>query len=168
MTAGPYALETSYDKVWTGYSDEANGKETIFAYQASSNDGETNGNNANFGERLNFPHSGSPFGCCGFHQPSQNLVNYFRVDAARASAGIVGSELELQQRQLHRGVQHRSCRSSSRLDGRARWRAVQGLGNSTRQAGSGPQITGEPTARRRTRTRKPVAPRAASGWRRRS
>jgi len=81
-TAGPYALETSYDKVWTGYSDEANGKETIFAYQASSNDGETNGNNANYGERLNFPHSGSPFGCCGFHQPSQNLVNYFRVDGA--------------------------------------------------------------------------------------
>jgi len=81
-TAGPYALETSYDKVWTGYSDEANGKETIFAYQASSNDGETDGNNANYGERLNFPHSGSPFGCCGFHQPSQNLVNYFRVDAA--------------------------------------------------------------------------------------
>jgi hypothetical protein len=81
-TAGPYALETSYDKVWTGYSDEANGKETIFAYQASSNDGETNGNNANYGERLNFPHSGSPFGFCGFHQPSQNLVNYFRVDGA--------------------------------------------------------------------------------------
>ena len=41
-----------------------------------------NGNNANFGERLNFPHSGSPFGCCGFHQPVQNLVNFFGVDAA--------------------------------------------------------------------------------------
>ncbi len=81
QTAGPYALETSFDKVWTGYSDEANGKETIFAYQASANDGETNGNNANYGERLSHPHSGSPFGCCGFHQPSQNLVNYFRVDA---------------------------------------------------------------------------------------
>src|SRR5262249_16590901 len=57
------------------------GKETILAYQASANDGEPNGNNANYGERLNFPHSGSPFGCCGFHQPSQNLVNYFQVDA---------------------------------------------------------------------------------------
>ena len=80
-TSGPYALETSYDRVWTGFSDFANGKETIFAYQASINDGEPNGNNANYGERLNFPHSGSPFGCCGFHQPSQNLVNYYRVDA---------------------------------------------------------------------------------------
>jgi hypothetical protein len=80
-TSGPYALEQSFDRVWTGFSDFANGKETIFAYQASINDGEPNGNNANYGERLNFPHSGSPFGCCGFHQPSQNLVNYYRVDA---------------------------------------------------------------------------------------
>src|SRR5262245_38672703 len=78
---GPYALEPSFDRVWTGYSDYANGKETILAYQASANDGEPNGNNANYGERLAFPHSGSPFGCCGFHQPSQNLVNFFATDA---------------------------------------------------------------------------------------
>jgi hypothetical protein len=81
QASGPYALETSYDKVWTGFKDLENGKETIFAYQASVNDGEPNGNNSNYGERLNFPHSGSPFGCCGFHQPSQNLVNFYRVDA---------------------------------------------------------------------------------------
>jgi hypothetical protein len=78
--SGPYALETSYDRVWTGYKDLENGKETILAYQASANDGQPDGNNANFGERLTFPHSGSPFGCCGFHQPSQNLVNYFATD----------------------------------------------------------------------------------------
>ena len=76
-----YALETSFDRVWTGYKDEENGKETILAYEASANDGEPSGNNANYGERLNFPHSGSPFGCCGFHQPSQNLVNFYAVDA---------------------------------------------------------------------------------------
>ena len=80
-TSGPYALEASFDRVWTGFADEANGKETIWAYQASANDGEPNGNNANYGERLNFPHSGSPLGCCGFHQPSQNLVNFYQVDA---------------------------------------------------------------------------------------
>ena len=78
---GPYALETSYDRVWTGFANYQNGKETILAYQASANDGEPNGNNANYGERLTFPHSGSPFGCCGFHQPSQNLVNFFATDA---------------------------------------------------------------------------------------
>jgi hypothetical protein len=77
---GPYDLETSFDRVWTGYADADNGPETILAYQASSNDGEPNGDNANYGERLNFPHSGSQFGCCGFHQPSQNLVNFYQVD----------------------------------------------------------------------------------------
>jgi hypothetical protein len=81
-TSGPYALEASYDRVWSGFQDFANGPETIFAFQASANDGEPNGNNANFGERLNFPHSGSPLGCCGFHQPSQNLVNFYGTDAA--------------------------------------------------------------------------------------
>ena len=59
VTSGPYALESSYDKVWTGIFSQENGKETIFAYQASANDGEPNGNNANFGERLNLPNGGS-------------------------------------------------------------------------------------------------------------
>jgi hypothetical protein len=77
---GPYGLETSFDHVWTGFQALKNGKETIFAYEASSNDGEPNGQNANWGETLNFPHSGSPFGCCGFHQPSQNLANFYAVD----------------------------------------------------------------------------------------
>jgi len=80
---GPYALEASYDRVWTGFKDFENGKETILAYQASANDGEPSGNNANYGERLNFPHGGSTLeACCGFHQPSQNLVNFYSVDAA--------------------------------------------------------------------------------------
>ena len=81
---GPYALESSYDKVWTGIFSQANGKETIFAYQASANDGQANGDNANYGERLNLPNGGSssPGGCCGFHQPSQNLVNFFFTDPA--------------------------------------------------------------------------------------
>jgi hypothetical protein len=80
VASGVYALETSLDRVWTGFQQFANGKETIFAYQASANDGEPEGGNANYGERLNFPHSNSPFGCCGFHQPSQNLVNFYAVD----------------------------------------------------------------------------------------
>jgi len=79
--SGVYALESSFDRVWTAYMDLENGKETIFAFQASSNDGEPNANNANWGERLNFPYAPSHFQCCGFNPPSQNLVNYFRVDA---------------------------------------------------------------------------------------
>jgi hypothetical protein len=81
--SGPFALEQSYDRVWSGFTEYRNGRETILAYQASANDNEPNGNNANYGERLNFPHSGSPLGaCCGFHQPSQNLVNFYMVDAS--------------------------------------------------------------------------------------
>ena len=75
---GRFALETSFDHVWTGLSQFYNGKETILAYEASVNDGEPNGDNGNFGERLNFPYV-TPF-CCGFHQPSQNLVNFFVVN----------------------------------------------------------------------------------------
>jgi hypothetical protein len=78
---GPFSLETSYDHVWTGFKQYADGPETIFAFQASANDGEPNGNNANFGERLNFPYY-THFGCCGFNQPSQNLINFYKVDAA--------------------------------------------------------------------------------------
>jgi starch-binding outer membrane protein, SusD/RagB family len=77
---GPYDLEENFQRVWTGFQEFANGPETILAFQASANDGEPDGNNANWGERLNFPHSGSPIGCCGFHQPTQNLVNFFAVD----------------------------------------------------------------------------------------
>jgi starch-binding outer membrane protein, SusD/RagB family len=78
---GPYALETSFDRVWTGFANFTNGPETILAYQASANDGDPGGNNANQGERLNMPNGGH-FGCCGFNQPTQNLVNFYRVDAA--------------------------------------------------------------------------------------
>jgi starch-binding outer membrane protein, SusD/RagB family len=79
---GPYALEDNMADVWTAIPAKENGKETIFAYQASANDGEPNAENANQGERLNFPYGGtSHFTCCGFNDPTQNLVNFFRVDA---------------------------------------------------------------------------------------
>jgi len=81
--SGVYGLETGYNRVWTADPAFRNGKETIFAYQASVRDGEPNGQNANFGERLNFPYSeANHFTCCGFYQPSFNLVNFYLVDAA--------------------------------------------------------------------------------------
>ena len=82
QASNAFALETSFDHVWTGFAALQDGKETILAFQASVRDGEPSGWNSNWGERLNFPHSGSHFGCCGFHQPSYNLVNFFAVDAA--------------------------------------------------------------------------------------
>ncbi|MEX0944323.1 MAG: RagB/SusD family nutrient uptake outer membrane protein [Balneolaceae bacterium] len=77
---GPYALEEDFHRVWTGFEDFQNGPETILVYQASVNDGNPGGDNANWGERLNFPHGGPLGTCCGFHQPSQNLANAFIVD----------------------------------------------------------------------------------------
>lgn len=76
---GPYELEDCYRDVFSSFNE--NHSEAILAYQASTNDGDTGGANGNYNDRLTFPHSGSPFGCCGFHQPSQNLVNAYKVDA---------------------------------------------------------------------------------------
>ncbi|RLD95355.1 MAG: RagB/SusD family nutrient uptake outer membrane protein [Bacteroidetes bacterium] len=76
--AGPYSLEDNYHYVFDALRN--NGPETVLAYQASVNDGSSGGQNGNHPDRLNFPHGGSPFGCCGFHQASQNLVNAHKVD----------------------------------------------------------------------------------------
>lgn len=56
-----------------------NNKESIFEIQANVND-INESLNAEMGIGLNWPH-GSDIGmCCGFHQPSQDLVNAFKVD----------------------------------------------------------------------------------------
>ncbi len=58
-----------------------NNAESIFEVQFSVNDG-TTGGNGNNGSTLNWPYtSTSPGrGCCGFYQPSHNLVNAFQTD----------------------------------------------------------------------------------------
>lgn len=61
-----------------------NNAETVFSIQASYGDGANT--NGNYDNTLNYPHGGSattekPGACCGFFQPSQNLVNSFRTDA---------------------------------------------------------------------------------------
>ncbi|MDD2953753.1 MAG: RagB/SusD family nutrient uptake outer membrane protein [Parabacteroides sp.] len=54
-----------------------NGKESIFEVQFSVGAN----NNGNYGFCLNYPHNSGPGGCCGFDQPSYELVNSFQVDA---------------------------------------------------------------------------------------
>ncbi len=56
-----------------------NNKESVFAIQMAKGVVPNNIDNANAGEMLNFPYN-SPFGCCGFYQPTQELVNHFRTD----------------------------------------------------------------------------------------
>ena len=60
-----------------------NGIEAIYTVQYSVNDG-SGGTNGGNGEVLNFPYKGggSPGGCCGFFNPTQEFVNSFRTTAA--------------------------------------------------------------------------------------
>jgi len=77
IASGRYALTTKYHDNFNAAT--RNSKEGVLEVQQSVNDGTTdNGNN---GDILNFPYNGGPAGCCGFHQPSQDLVNAFQTDA---------------------------------------------------------------------------------------
>jgi hypothetical protein len=74
-------------KLATNYHDNYQTKtnnniESIFEVQFSVNDG-TTGNNGNAGDNLNWPYSSTApgRGCCGFYQPSHNLVNAFKTSS---------------------------------------------------------------------------------------
>jgi hypothetical protein len=62
--------------------EKRNGVEAVYTVQYSVNDG-SGGTNAGSGEVLNFPYKsgGSPGGCCGFFNPTQEFVNSFRTSA---------------------------------------------------------------------------------------
>jgi len=60
-----------------------NGPESVFAVQHSVGTDGTSGDNGNVGDVLNFPYgTGLPITCCGFFQPSIDLANAFKVNAA--------------------------------------------------------------------------------------
>ncbi len=78
-----YALMEQFSRNFD--ADFDNNSEAIFSFQASVNDG-TGAGNAAPDLVLNFPHNNGasgpiPAGCCGFHQPSFDLANSYRVDA---------------------------------------------------------------------------------------
>ena len=63
--------------------------EAVFVVQMSVNDGSGNAQNVglgvangNYGDLLNFPYNDGPGACCGFFNPSQNLANSYKTDAA--------------------------------------------------------------------------------------
>jgi starch-binding outer membrane protein, SusD/RagB family len=59
-----------------------NNAESIFEVQYSVNDGAPGGENGNIGSTLNYPYGGGGVTtCCGFFQPSQNLVNAYKTGA---------------------------------------------------------------------------------------
>jgi hypothetical protein len=76
-----YALDANYESNFN--PAQKNSSESVFAVQASVNDGSstsTNGGNGNTGDELNFPYNHGP-GCCGFDNPSWNLVQAYKTDA---------------------------------------------------------------------------------------
>ncbi|WP_454802783.1 RagB/SusD family nutrient uptake outer membrane protein [Mucilaginibacter phyllosphaerae] len=75
-----YALNDRFEDNFRAATN--NSPESVFAVQAAANADPGGPSNANNGDMLNFPYgTGSPFGCCGFYQPSIDLVNHFRTDA---------------------------------------------------------------------------------------
>ncbi|PZR24374.1 MAG: RagB/SusD family nutrient uptake outer membrane protein [Citrobacter freundii] len=77
VLAGPYSLSPDYANNFLTQTE--NGPESIFAVQFSKDDGTPKGR-INMGVALNYPMN-QEFGCCGFHLPSQNLVNAFKTSA---------------------------------------------------------------------------------------
>ncbi|MEJ0105530.1 MAG: RagB/SusD family nutrient uptake outer membrane protein [Bacteroidota bacterium] len=76
--SGKYSL--SPDIADNFLAETENGPESIFAIQFSINDGTTTGR-LDFEDGLTYPHGAPQYGCCGFHAPSQNLVNAFATGA---------------------------------------------------------------------------------------
>lgn len=89
ITSGKTSKGVAYDLTPSYHANfrvlTENNAETVFSIQASYGDGANT--NGNYDNTLNYPHGGSattekPGACCGFFQPSQNLVNSFRTDAS--------------------------------------------------------------------------------------
>lgn len=78
VTNGPFSLVPNYHDNFRIATE--NNSESVFEVQMSVADGGS-GENGSWGDNLNFPYGSGPGGCCGFYQPSQNLVNAFKTDA---------------------------------------------------------------------------------------
>ena len=77
-----YALSPVYQDNFNPATQKT-GPEAVFQCQTSVNDGSaiaTNGGNGNTGDELNYPYNHGP-GCCGFDNPSWNLVQAYKTDA---------------------------------------------------------------------------------------
>lgn len=74
--SGKYALAADFAENFL--CETENGSESVFAVQHSLNDGTLRGR-LDFGAMLNYPMN-PEYGCCGFHSPSQNMVNAFQTD----------------------------------------------------------------------------------------
>lgn len=79
INSGKYSLQPDFAENFIAETE--NGPESVFAIQYSINDGTAVGR-LSYVTGLNYPHGAPQYGCCGFHQPSQNLANAFKTDAS--------------------------------------------------------------------------------------
>ena len=74
VSGNKLTLQEDLNTNWSALTE--NGDESIFEVQFSVGAM----NNGNYGFCLNYPYGTGPGGCCGFYQPSYELVNSFQVD----------------------------------------------------------------------------------------
>ncbi|MGN6639244.1 MAG: RagB/SusD family nutrient uptake outer membrane protein [Mucilaginibacter sp.] len=77
INSGQYSLDADYANNFLPQFN--NSPESIFSIQYSKNDGTPLGK-VDFGHCLDYPMD-VEYGCCGFHVPSDNLINSFKTDA---------------------------------------------------------------------------------------
>lgn len=75
INSGPYSLVQDFAENFLWETED--NSEVVFGIMHSHSDGTTFGR-MNLSDGLAYP---MVYGCCGFHQPSQNLVNAFQTDA---------------------------------------------------------------------------------------
>jgi hypothetical protein len=78
IASGQFSLTNTYHENFSAGS--RNNQESIFEVQYSLTAAADGGGNQ--GDGLAWPYNNGPGGCCGFYQPSQNLVNAHKTDEA--------------------------------------------------------------------------------------
>ena len=81
INSGKYRLVPNLQDLYSDPLKDRDG-EKIFALETSVKNGGTDGGHYNWGDLLTTPPGPAYGGGDGFHRPSQNLVNAFKVDAA--------------------------------------------------------------------------------------
>ncbi|MBD0294230.1 MAG: RagB/SusD family nutrient uptake outer membrane protein [Flavisolibacter sp.] len=81
INSGKYRLVPNLQELYSDPAKDHEG-EKIFALETSVKNGGTDGGNYNWGDLLTTPPGPAYGGGDGFHRPTQNLVNAFKVDPA--------------------------------------------------------------------------------------
>jgi hypothetical protein len=76
-----YDLNPNFENNFRPEFEKTN-PEAVFVVEMAANSGGGSSSiaNANQGDMLNHPYGNSPFGCCGFYQPTLDIVNSYRTD----------------------------------------------------------------------------------------